>query len=545
MRKNNKQLDYQLISKFVFILIVLSFSIYAGVFIYQTSFVVDDVRYFSLFDDAMISMTYAKNFADGSGLVWNPGGERIEGYTNPLWTLYMSLLHLLPIAQSKISLFIQITGLIMLVINLYFVKKIAYLLSDRSHIISLGAVLLTAFYFPINNWSLQGMEVGLLTLLTSISLWLTLQCINKKSFSYWLYALLGVGTLVRLDMVVIFFCIWTFLVVADPKNRKKNIFFGILVLFSCIFAQTMFRIWYYNDILPNTYYLKMTGYPILLRFTRGFYVFLGFIRNTNFLLFLLPFSILFYRRDRSVLLLFWIFILQSIYSIYTGGDAWEGWIGCNRFISIVMPAFFILFTYALYHFCFMVINNSNLLKKTISHSVKYFFSFLLLMSLLGFNDFNGIRSLRMFLFMDPPYYVTENEKMVKLALLLREITSPEAKIAVTWAGTIPYYSERYFIDLLGKSDKKIAHQKVKIKNSELSRFISFLPGHNKFNLDYSISELKPDVFVLFGLFDNLKKEALLYLNNNDNYRKVVLQNEYHLFLRKDSTTVSWNKIEML
>ena len=37
-------------------------------------------------DDAYISFRYARNLVEGLGLVYNPG-ERIEGYTNFLWTL--------------------------------------------------------------------------------------------------------------------------------------------------------------------------------------------------------------------------------------------------------------------------------------------------------------------------------------------------------------------------------------------------------------------------------------------------------------------------
>ena len=40
-------------------------------------------------DDAFISFRYAKNLSDGLGLVWNVG-ERVEGYTNFLWTLMMA-----------------------------------------------------------------------------------------------------------------------------------------------------------------------------------------------------------------------------------------------------------------------------------------------------------------------------------------------------------------------------------------------------------------------------------------------------------------------
>src|SRR5208283_5252873 len=56
-------------------------------YIARTSFAIDGRRGFSLFDDAMISMRYARNLAQGAGLRWNPGLAPVEGYTNFLWTL--------------------------------------------------------------------------------------------------------------------------------------------------------------------------------------------------------------------------------------------------------------------------------------------------------------------------------------------------------------------------------------------------------------------------------------------------------------------------
>src|SRR5262249_33541612 len=41
-------------------------------------------------DDAFISLRYARNLARGLGLVFNPA-ERVEGYTNFLWTVWLSL----------------------------------------------------------------------------------------------------------------------------------------------------------------------------------------------------------------------------------------------------------------------------------------------------------------------------------------------------------------------------------------------------------------------------------------------------------------------
>src|SRR3972149_1285290 len=53
---------------------LVGYLLYAAVFIFQSSFVINGTRYFVLFDDAMISMQYARNFAHGQGLVWNAWG---------------------------------------------------------------------------------------------------------------------------------------------------------------------------------------------------------------------------------------------------------------------------------------------------------------------------------------------------------------------------------------------------------------------------------------------------------------------------------------
>ena len=67
--------------KVAFTALCVVYCLYAALFILRTSFVIGGERYFSLFDDEMISMRYARNLAHGYGLIWNPGGERVEGCT--------------------------------------------------------------------------------------------------------------------------------------------------------------------------------------------------------------------------------------------------------------------------------------------------------------------------------------------------------------------------------------------------------------------------------------------------------------------------------
>ncbi|MDQ7008508.1 MAG: hypothetical protein Q9Q40_14905 [Acidobacteriota bacterium] len=51
-------------------------------------------------DDAFISLRYARNLAEGIGLVYNPG-EYVEGFTNFLWTIGMAALFVLDLPPVK------------------------------------------------------------------------------------------------------------------------------------------------------------------------------------------------------------------------------------------------------------------------------------------------------------------------------------------------------------------------------------------------------------------------------------------------------------
>jgi arabinofuranosyltransferase len=526
----------------LFTLVVATFLVYAGLFIYRTSFVIGDERYFSLFDDAMISMRYAKNLANGYGLVWNPGGERIEGYTNPLWVLYMSGIHLLPISQSKISLFVQLTAAVLLAVNLYFVRKIALSVSDGSESVSLGAVVLTAAYLPINHYSLQGMEVSVLVLIMSICLWRAITCMRERTFRIWPYLLLGASTWVHPAMVAPLGGLMLFLAIADRVNWRRHLVWGSVMLVTFFAAQTAFRLWYFGDILPNTYYLKLTGYPFTLRISQGIYVLVQFIWKLNVLLFVLPFMLAI-RRDRRILLLLWALIVQMIYSVYVGGDAWEYWGGSNRYISIAMPGFFILLSCALFRvsqFIFGAMNTDSREAGIATTNWKgYIFPLLIALSVISVNSIYGLDALAEVLLIKPPLRSgngERNHEEVERALLLRKITTREAQIVVARAGTIPYFSDRYSIDLLGKTDRHIAHESMRTFAAGWHKLIEFRPGHMKFDYSYSIGQLRPDVVVT--LWEH-SKEARPYL---EQYYKGVRMQGKCLYMREASVNVLWENL---
>jgi hypothetical protein len=537
-------MNFRFLRSFLFSLVVLGFLYYAYRYIQASSFFIEGKPFYALFDDAMISMRYAWNLAHGNGLVWNPG-ERVEGFTNPLWVGFMALFHFFPIPPEKISFYIQAAGALFLAGNLYFVKKISEEFTD-SMLVMLAAVLITASYGPLNTWGLLGMEVSLLVLVTSAAVWMTLRT-DPGRFNPWTYVLLAVSTLVRVDMAVPYLVILGVMLFVQPKFRKQHLLWGLGLLTLFIGGQTLARYLYYGDLLPNTYYLKLEGFPFTLRILRGLYTLFMLVWYSNWVLCLLPLAIFIFRRDWKVTLFWLIFLAQAAYSVFVGGDAWEHRGGANRFISIAIPLFFVLFALVLDEIRKAVagrwrrpesvsaVDGNRKDALWISNAVMILF---ILFSIGNFNallsDWNNVER---WLLRRRATFIAGNEQNIYYALDLEKITKPGASLAVIGAGTTPYLlPDRYAIDLLGKADPVIAHGPIRFPMSIVD-IPDMRPGHMKWNYAHSIGELKPDVIVLLweGTGDEFKPFEADYVPGGAGNGSVFL-------LRKDSPNILWDQV---
>ncbi len=542
--------DYE---KVLFIGIILVFVLYCGVFIYKTIFSVNGTTYTALFDDAMISMTYARNFAQGHGLVWNAGGERVEGYTNPLWVVFMAGFHLLPISENWMSLPIQICGALFLLGSLFSLRKIALNVTEGKTKGMLLAVFITAFYYPLVNWSLIGLEVSVLLLWINVSILLALQVLDTGKFSHWLYILMGIATLVRIDTAITYVTIWGFLILFDKKNRKQHFWEGLLILLAFLGGQTIFRKLYYGEWLPNTYYLKMESWPLWSRVRRGWAVFMEFIKGFFWPLMLVPLTIFIFKRDRKTLFLMLIFLAQVAYSIYVGGDAWEHRGGSNRFISLGMPVFLLLFSMACFEWYEWVTKKISTrlpkAKKSIKKINSGVFALFIILSMLMWNRLidNGNpisnlkdpaeNSLRYFLLLEPTIYRSGTKRETVDALLINQLTDEKATVATVAAGNICYFVHRECIDLFGKSDPVVAHGGIQVPLD--ADWEDLRPGHVKFNYKYSIGELQPDVVV--EIMKSTQDQADPYLTN---YVRATI-NGHLMYFKADSPYIHWDILEQL
>ena len=518
----------------LFLLILLCYLYYANRYIEATSITVDNDKYYVLFDDAMISMRYAYNLAHGNGLVWN-AGERVEGFTNPLWVGFMALFHLFPIAASKLSFYIQWSGALFLAAMLFVVRGLVEQFTDEL-LPMLAAVAFAAFYSPLISWSLLGMEVSILTLILTAVLWIILRN-GTSRFTPWTYILLAVSTLIRLDMAVPFLVIFAVMFIVQKEYRRQHVIWGLGLLLLFLGVQTLARYLYYGDFLPNTYYLKVTGWPFSLRIMRGLYTLIWFAYYNNWAFMLLPFTLLLFRRDWKVILLLAVLLGQMAYSVYVGGDAWEHHGGANRYIALAMPAFFVLFSLSV----------QLLLEKAVTslgsrweamNTAPLVYVLIFAMAILHFNLLLGDwRYIERWEFNRKPDYVPGNERNLDIALALQNTTRPGTSVAVIGAGTIPYLlPDHYAIDILGKTDPVIAHGPVSASMGIPD--VPFMrPGHMKWNYAYTFGELKPDVIV--SLWEGTDEEAASYLQD---YVIAEIGKKINVFLRKDSPNVLWDRV---
>jgi len=393
-------------------------------------------------------------------------------------------------------------------------------------------MILTAVYIPINLWGLLGMEVSALTLIVTASVWLALRADVERRFTFWPYVLLGIGTLVRLDMVLPFATIVCFNAAVAREMRRRHVLVGFGILLTFLLAQTLHRFWYFGDVLPNTYYLKLTGYPLTLRIARGLAVTVDFIWRANVLLFLLPIVAVLLGRNRRAALLLALFLMQMLYSVYVGGDAWE--LGeSNRFVTIAMPLFFILFAWSVARLGGWVNARRPHARQVVSAAT----AVLLMGSVFCFNVLPNQYLVPQWLLLGPAWSAVANHQMIRLSQVIRDVTTPDAVLAVVAAGTLPYFADRPAIDMLGKADRQIAHGPARmLPLPGESIYTSYRPGHHKWDFQHSVVDLQPDVVYQLWL---PSASDLAYMEAH--YQKVAVLGD-SLYLRKDSGNILWDRV---
>lgn len=220
-------------------------------------------------EDSYITLRYARNLADGQGAVFNEG-ERVEGYTNPLWMLILAgvvRLGLNPVAVAPVlSLGCWLAVLLVLARHL-----------DRKY--RLGLWLLAA-NFHLAAQALDGVETQafvLCLLLGAIGAHRRKVPATAIAFAAaWFLRTDGVvyaaGTLAAIYFL-------HFLNAREEKKGKivTDLLLTILAIGACYAPVLAVRYAYYGALLPNTYTAK-TAVPIGWNLRWGVRYLLNFVR---------------------------------------------------------------------------------------------------------------------------------------------------------------------------------------------------------------------------------------------------------------------------
>jgi hypothetical protein len=455
-------------------------------------------------------------------------GEYIEGYTNLLMTLLMSVAAFF-FEKRYAVLAIQLVGILFTLGTAFFALQTLKILAKspmgetfRIYAYVLFAIIL--LFYPLNYWSLLGMETGLLSLLLSAGVLCSMLYAEKLDSKYlWpMTACFGLAYLTRNDSLL--FAALTYLYLTQTLKDRTRIpaFFASGLSYGLFgIGQTLFRWFYYGSIVPNTYTLKLVGMPLTERLANGWGFVQIFLKESWFVL-LFAILVLLIKPSLKKFYLFGFFLISIIYQVYVGGDPWPYW----RIMAPTMPFVFILFISAF---------SETQEKISVKLSPSTFHFLLLTFTIIGVYSVNS-RFLPELALQEFPFNNKASHDHIDDAIAINALTDDSATVGVFWAGTLPYYVDRPAIDFLGKSDPYIANLSPDTSGQVAWDGMDSVPGHNKYDLNYSIKQLLPTYVQAFEWGgQNLNDWAA------EHYVKVKYGN-VRIYLLKDSPHVRWDEV---
>jgi arabinofuranosyltransferase len=472
-------------------------------------------------DDAYISFQYARNLLLGHGLVFNPG-ERVEGYTNFLWTVLSAGLlglRLDPLLGTQVLT--HALGFVLVVLAVSLARQ----MGGRGWVA--GALLALSGPFLLYTARGSGMETGLFAVLVAA----TLLALVRHA---WRVAgvLLALALLTRPDAAILAACAIGYalatgaqrvpgvrpayalgfvsgqlLAPALPDLRPAvRLLLPVVILFGTYFV---LRWAYYGALLPNTFYAKVDGSSD--QAWRGLHYLWAFAR-----LELLPLAgalgaaVALWRargnakRRGAIVLVAGFTLLFAAYIAAVGGD----WVPGFRFgMPLIAPL-------AVLAACGLAPGRATIHEEHEEHEgrdrhspsysswpscpswISKTGSLVLLAFALGmalrlpadssFNTESGVWQ-----------QMERVRRFREIGEWLRQNTPPDALIAASAVGATPYFAERATIDVLGLTDAHIAR-------APRNERAAGLAGHERSDPEYVMAR-RPLIVTYY---------AAAYLNNH-------------------------------
>jgi len=448
-----------------------------------------------LYDDTHITLRYAQNLADGYGLRFNPGQQPVEGYTNFLLTVFLAGCAKIGLPLLAMTKTVSISAALCVVIATYWLASLVMpgasgLLRATPSLVMAGCGWF-AFYAAI------GLETHLFALLVTVA-----ACLALRGKWPWAGVVFAAAYLTRpegvgLWAVTLAWLVWqTWLApivarrfarsvpdASDMTSRPRDVPAFALPFVAVAGAHEVWRLSYYGEPVPNTFYDKVGTAPQQIR--RG----IDYVVNSlpqlhpvtlallTIVLVLIPSGAIRGRAARYIALLAASFVG---YIILVGGD----FIG-PRFLFHVFPFIIVLAVVgvrSLLGFPWRTLRRGS---ATADGPVNWAER---ASPLAAFSV--ALIALWLFVPLLPPDTFLKQRQasthmrvvtgLTALGEYLKASAPPDATLAIDAAGVVPYISRLPTLDMLGLSDFHIAHT-VKATGDGL-------PGHEKTDPAYILAQ---------------------------------------------------------
>ncbi len=422
-------------------------------------------------DDAFISYRYAKNLINGNGLVYNIG-ERVEGFTNFLWTIIIAAGMLFDIDPINTSYYLGILLFILSLVILYmFQLNLEKITNNYKNSFFFPFVVLSyAFNHHVQVFATGGLETSLFSFLAISGTYFLIfsEEIKVKQLSILIFTL---SAMTRPDGLIFIFTSFIYLVLAEKdfnifQLSKIHKVIGKLIIVYLPFILIFIPYWilrynYYGWFFPNTFYAKSgsetyfsKGIAYLKLYFSAYYVFLSIPILLIYSMFHKKNSI--WSKDIKLKFLLGIALPCILYiSYYTkvGGD-------------FMFARFYIPIVSFLYLIIFFILRN------LFSKKIYLIFSCLVLLSTIGFYDIYKSRQYPIIDEVSDENKVYKKEYISQIADVLKKWAPffQQAEVRIAIAGSQAFFAyylnPPYVLEASnGLTDEFIAHMPLEKRSN--------------------------------------------------------------------------------
>ena len=429
------------------------------------------IWYAGPFEDAFITFRYAENWAGGHGLRFNPGGEMVEGFSSLSWVSLMAAVSALGI---DVPAFAETAGVAFAVLLLGLAAISAIRLGGARSMGIAFVPALIAITGTFGYWAGSGTETTLFAALIA-------------------FVVLGAGSEERRDHLIAGLCL-----AVAIATRPEAIAYAIAVIFAlaatrrwraalvvsvpAIVAAAAITIWRmatFGELLPNTFYARAE--PSLALWGRGA-AYVEAMMTSHLLWLVVPAAVIVLassEQRRRLGPAVAVIAAAIAGSIAAGGDGF-------LFYRFMLPA--------LAPIGLVLVAAGGAVSRGWSRPARALGGSLAASTLLGLA---AIASSGGSWSLSDKGRADERETVERAARInhdyfavgrfLRDELDPDTVIAVNATGIVPYVSGLTTIDMLGLTDRHIAHLEIELGHGPA--------GHEKHDAEYVLSR-EPDIIII-------------------------------------------------